>query len=87
MDEASALREALEVAEAQSEEVARIEGLALDAGAGVQTDFLRAQAQLFQARADLSRARHGEVLALIELARVTGDLSLGWIHENMETVR
>jgi outer membrane protein TolC len=85
--EARALREALEVAVEQSEEVARIEALALDAGAGVQTDYLTAQAELFQARASLSRARHGEVLARVELARVTGDLSLQWIQENTEAVR
>jgi outer membrane protein len=85
--EAGALREALELAAEQSAEVARIEALALEAGAGVQTDFLRAQAELFQARAFLSQARHREVLAQIELARVKGDLSLEWIQENMETVR
>jgi len=84
---ARALREALELAEDQSAEVARIEALALEAGAGVQTDFLRAQAELFQARASLSQARHGEILAQIELARVRGDLSLEWIQENMEMVR
>jgi outer membrane protein len=85
--EARALREALELATAQSEEVARIEALALDAGVGVQTDFLRAQAELFQARAALSQARHGETLAWIQLARASGELTLVWIEENMETVR
>lgn len=85
--EARALREALELAEEQSEEVARIEALALEAGAGVQSDFLRAQAGLFQARASLSQARHGEIMALIQLAQVKGDLSLEWIQENMEMVR
>lgn len=85
--EAGALREALELAAEQSGEVARIEALALEAGAGVQTDFLTAQAELFQARASLSQARHGEILALIELARVQGDLSLEWIQEYTETVR
>lgn len=85
--EAGALREALELAEAQSEEVARIEALALEAGAGVQTDFLRAEAELFQARAALAQARHREILARIQLARVQGDLTLGWIQENMEVVR
>jgi outer membrane protein TolC len=87
VSEARSLREALELAEQQSSEVARIEALALEAGAGVQTDFLQAQAELFQARAALSQARHGEVLAQIELARVRGDLSLEWIQENMEMVR
>jgi outer membrane protein TolC len=85
--ETRAVREALEVSVAQTEEVARIEALALEAGAGVQTDFLRAQAELFQVQASLSRARHGEVMARIELARVQGQLSLAWIQENMEMVR
>jgi len=82
--ETRALREALEVAVVQSEEVARIEALALEAGAGVQTDFLGAQAELFQARATLAEARHGEILARIQLARVKGELTLDWIQENME---
>lgn len=85
--ETRALREALELAARQSAEVARIEALALDAGAGVQTDFLRAQADLFQAQASLAQARHGEILARIQLAGVRGELSLEWIQENMETVR
>jgi outer membrane protein len=85
--EARALREALQLAVSQSEEVARIETLALEAGAGVQTDFLKAQADLFQARASLAQARQGELLARVELARVTGDLSLDWIRDNTEMVR
>ncbi len=85
--EAQALREALDLATTQSEEVARIEALALDAGVGVQTDFLRAEAELFQARAALSQARHGETLAWIRLARATGELTLRWIEENMEAVK
>jgi outer membrane protein TolC len=42
---------ALEAAVAQSAEVARIEALALEVGAGVQTDYLRAEAELLAARA------------------------------------
>ena len=84
---AGALRDALELAVEQSQEVARIEALALEAGAGLQTDFLRAQAELFQARASLALARHGEILAHIQLAQVRGDLSLDWIEENMEVAR
>ncbi len=87
VSEAVALVEALEVAVAQSREVARIEALALEAGAGLQTDFLRAQAELFQGEAALAQARQGEVLARLELARVRGELSAAWIQENMETVR
>jgi outer membrane protein len=85
--ETGARREALERAVEQAEEVARIEVLALEVGAGVQTDFLRAQAELFQSRAALAEARHGEVLAGVYLARVMGDLTLSWVQEHMEVVR
>jgi outer membrane protein len=82
--EASALSLALETAVEQYEEVARIEALALEAGAGVQTDFLRAEAELFQTRASLAQARNAQVLARIQLARIMGDLSPRWIQENVE---
>ena len=85
--ETQALKAALEIAAKQSEEVARIEALALDAGAGTQSDFLRAQAELFQARAALAQARHGEILARIQLAQVRGELTLEWIQQHMEVVR
>jgi len=87
LSETGALRSALERGVEQAEEVARIEALALEVGSGVQTDFLRAQAELFQARASLAQARHGEVMATIQLARVTGELSLDWLQENMEMTR
>jgi len=60
--------------------------LALEVGSGVQTDFLRSQAELFQARAAWVQARHQEVLASIQLARVTGDLTLAWFQENLEVI-
>ncbi len=85
--ESRARREALERAAEQAEEVARIEALALEVGAGVQTDFLRAQAEFFQSQAALAEARHGEVMAGIRLARVMGDLTLEWVRENTEVVR
>jgi outer membrane protein len=85
--ETRARREALERAVVQADEVARIEALALEVGAGIQTDFLRAEAELFQSRASLAEARHGEVLAGIHLARMTGELTSGWIRENTEVVR
>jgi len=87
VSESRALRDALERGVEQAEEVARIEALALEVGSGIQTDFLRAQAELFQARAALAQARHGEVMAAIQLARVTGELSLEWLRENMEVTR
>ncbi len=85
--EARARREALELGVTQSREVARIEALALEAGAGVQTDFLKAQADLFRARAALVQARHGEILARLQLARVMGELTQEWIEEHVEVKR
>jgi outer membrane protein TolC len=66
--------EALEAAVAQSAEVARIEALALESGAGVQTDYLRAEAELLTVRAALAEARHGAVEARVRLERATGRL-------------
>ena len=71
--------DALEAAEAQSAEVARIEALALREGAGVQTDYLRAEAELLQVRAELAEARGAVVEARVGVARATGSLSVGWI--------
>lgn len=87
VQEAGALKEALAAAAEQSEEVARIEHLALEAGAGVQTDYLTAEAELFRARAALSQARHGEIAAAVQLARAMGDLSVTWLEQNVEIVR
>jgi outer membrane protein TolC len=68
-------------------EVARIEQLALDVGAGVQTDYLRAEADLFAARAALAEVRHGALAARVALARATGELSTEWIALNLEIDR
>jgi outer membrane protein len=84
--EARALRAALDIGLQQAQEVARIEALALEVGSGVQTDFLRSQAELFQVRASLVQARHQEIMASIQLARVTGQLDLTWFQDNMEVV-
>ncbi|MEQ8329737.1 MAG: TolC family protein [Longimicrobiales bacterium] len=75
VEEAAARRNALEASVVQWEEVARIEALALAAGAGVQTDFLRAQASLFQARAGRTAAVADEALARVRLARAQADLT------------
>lgn len=76
---------AVETAVAHLAEVARIEQLALDTGAGTQTDFLRADAELRRARAQLIEARHAEILARIQLARTTGELSVEWLAGILET--
>jgi outer membrane protein TolC len=77
---------ALEAAAAHLAEVARIEALALAAGAGVEVEYLRAEADARRARADLAEARAARVLADVDLARVTGALTLTWIADNVETV-
>ena len=84
VDEAEARTRALRTAVEQFEEVVRIERLALDAGSGVQTDYLRAEAELFEAQAQLTRAEHGEIIAHIDLARVAGRLSRGWVADELE---
>lgn len=77
---------ALAAAVTQSEEVTRIERLALEAGAGVQSDYLTAEAALFRARAALTDATATEVLARVELARVTGELTTDWVAAQLENV-
>ena len=82
--EAHARVAALGSAAEQSAEVARIERLSLEVGSGTQTDYLDAEANLLRARASLIEARHAEIAARIELARVTGELSLAWLALNLE---
>ncbi|MDH4044344.1 MAG: TolC family protein [Gemmatimonadota bacterium] len=84
--EADARVRALEAVSTHLGEVARIEALALEAGAGVQAEYLRAEADARRARAELARGRATRVLADIELARVTGELSLTWLADNVESV-
>ena len=60
-------------------EVARIEKLRLDNGAGTQTDYLRAEADLVAARASLAAAQYRTAVALLDLARVTGQLDSAWL--------
>jgi outer membrane protein len=67
-------------------EVVRIEQLALDAGAGTQSDFLRADADLRRSRAALIEAQYGEILARVDLGRLTGELSADWLATIVESV-
>jgi outer membrane protein TolC len=84
-DAADARVAALERSAAYLSEVARVEALALDAGAGVEAEFLRAEADARRARAELAEARAARILADIELARITGDLDLAWLRAHVET--
>ncbi len=85
VDEQRARATAVARAVAQLAEVARIEQLALEAGAGTQTEFLRAQADLRRARATLVEARYAEILTRVDLARSTGALSPAWLTTVLET--
>lgn len=73
--DADARSEALSASVAQWTEVARIETLAVAAGSGVQSDLLRAQAALFQARSGQISARYESLLARVSLARAEGALT------------
>ncbi len=84
--EAHARVAALESAVAQSQEVERIEKLALDVGTVVQTDYLDAEAKLFSAQAALIQARHAEIAARVDLARTLGELSRSWLARNVESL-
>jgi outer membrane protein TolC len=86
VSESRARADAVETAVQHLDEVARIEQLALEAGAGTQTDFLRADADLRRARAQLIEARHQEILARVRLARTTGELSLEWLAGTLEAM-
>ncbi|HEY0590581.1 MAG TPA: TolC family protein [Thermoanaerobaculia bacterium] len=67
------------VAAQRSAEVARDERLRLDVGAGTQSEYLRAEADLVAARAAVAAARQALALARVELARVAGTLDTQWI--------
>lgn len=82
--ESRARRVALEASVAQWAEVARIEALSLETGAGVQQDYMKAEASLFQARAGRARARYDEILALVGRARALGRLDRTWIDDALE---
>jgi outer membrane protein TolC len=81
--ETQARAAALSTAAEQSEEVARIERLALEVGSGTQTDYLEAEATLLRARAALIEARHAEIAARVELARLLGELTPAWLERNL----
>ncbi|MGQ0723452.1 MAG: TolC family protein [Candidatus Eiseniibacteriota bacterium] len=84
VEEARALAGSLALAVAQFAEVARIEKMLLESEAGTQTDYLEAEAELLSAEAKLVDARHAEIGARVELARVTGELDLAWVGGTLE---
>ncbi len=82
---AASAAEALGTAERHLAEVVRIERLSLREGAGVQTDYLRAEAELAETRAARARAVNLHVAARAELARALGELTPDWIRRNLES--
>jgi len=84
LQDAQARSASLVTAVARLDEVVRIQKLLLETGQGTQTDYLDAEADLLAARANLTRARLGEVDACAGLARAAGQLTPGWIEENLE---
>lgn len=82
--EARALVEAVSRAVEHQAEVVRIEILTLEEGAGTQTDYLAAEAELLRVRSALIEARHRHIAARVELARVVGELDAAWLNENLE---
>ena len=82
MTEARERVEALHAAVAQWTEVVRTEALALDQGAGTQTDYLRAEADLAIGRAALAQSQAAELVSHVDLAQVLGALSL----ESLQTI-
>lgn len=83
LDEAEARIASLGTAVERFAEVARVQKLLLDEGAGTQTDWLNAEADLLAARASLADARHAAVLARVDLARAAGRLTPEWLRENI----
>jgi outer membrane protein len=83
-EEADARLAALTRAVESQAAVVRTERVALEIGAGVQTDFLAAEAELLSVQAARVRARHGAVVARIDLARLQGALDEEWIQTNLE---
>jgi OMF family outer membrane factor len=81
--EASARAGSWRAAVSSLEEVARIEKLRLEAGVGIQTDYLDSEADLAGARTELAAAEQRSVQARVELARITGRLDLEWLERTL----
>jgi outer membrane protein len=84
-EEARARIDSLARAADRFAEVTRVQKLLLDNGAGTQTDYLAAEADLLASRADLAEAEQGVVLTRVDLARAAGRLTLDWLQANLAT--
>jgi outer membrane protein TolC len=87
LTEARGQVDALEAAVVQWEEVVRTEALALREGAGTQTDYIRAEADLANGRAQLARATGQYMVAMVRLAQVTGQLTPETLRSIVETAQ
>lgn len=83
-NEAAARSGALERAVERLAEVARVEKLRLDVGAGTQVDYLDAEAALASTRAERTSAVAAALAARVELARLAGELGPDWIRKTLE---
>ena len=83
-EEAEGRIESLARAADRYAEVARVQKLLLDNGAGTQTDYLAAEADLLTARASLAEGEQAVVLTRVDLARAAGLLNLDWLSANLE---
>lgn len=83
--EAAARTASLREAVAAHEAVAAAERLRLEAGAGIQADYLAAEADLLGARAELARTDYRRIAARIETARLMGQLDLAWLTASLES--
>ena len=85
IDRAAANVESLRTAVARYEEIVRVEKLRLETGVGTETDYLRAEADLLQARSGLAAAQYQQILERISLAQVVGELDPEWISTNLRS--
>lgn len=85
--EATARGSAFARAEERLVEVVRVQKLLLEVGSGTQVDYLSALAELASTRAERSQAAANEVIAQVDLARVTGALTPEWIRQTLEASR
>ncbi len=83
LEEAEARIASLETAVARFAEVSRIEKLRLETGVGIESDYIRAEADRLGAEAGLIEARYAEIAARAELARTAGSLGPEWVVENL----
>lgn len=84
--DAAARADAVESVVTHLTDVARIELLSLQSGAGTEVEYLRAEADVRRARAQLAEVRAAEINARVALANLTGDLSLDWLAQAVENV-